>query len=246
MKQYIMLSAVLYTAWAGIANAEQPIAAPTPKVTENKLPALNARGNAGMSMEMPWQEEQTKPMVSLSAKDTALQQIEDYFNRITTMESTFVQVAPDGQITEGKFYLSRPGKVRWEYNPPASVVIVGKSGLITYYDKALDQISHSSIDSTPVSFLTRPRISFKSKDLEVKELKENATSYELTLTQTDKEVEGRVVLTFLKMPLELKKIEVIDAAEQHTLITFTSSTFGQPIKGDLFIIQNPRLFNNKR
>lgn len=199
---------------------------------------------AAQQTEMPWLKDQAGIAVPVSKESEVVQRIEDYFNRITTMEAEFVQAAPDGQITEGKFYLSRPGKVRWEYFPPASVVIVGKSGLMTYYDKALDQISHTSIDSTPVSFLTRPHINLRS-DVELKGMSETKDTYMLTLSQKNKEVEGRVVLTFLKTPLELKKIEVIDAAEQHTLITFTRSVFGQPIKGDLFIIQDPRLFRKR-
>lgn len=225
MKQIIIIGALLCTGCVGLASAQQP--------------AKNFE-------DRPWlQKEKIQPFVSPTEKEQVLGQLEAYFNRITTMESNFVQVAPDGTLSEGKFYLSRPGKVRWEYNPPASVVIVGKSGLVTYYDKALDQISHAPIGSTPVNFLTRAKISFKDRDLEVKELRQTSAGYELLLTQTGKEVEGTVLLTFSKKPLELKKIEVIDAAEQHTLVSFTNSVFGGHIPGDKFIIEDPRLFRKR-
>lgn len=237
MKQLLALALILGTGCTSTAGAEQPVAVPVEKVIEKPLMQL-AQATESESL---WLKDKPNPVPQNISK-AALNDIEAYFNRITTMESQFVQVAPDGQVTEGKFYLSRPGKVRWEYFPPASVVIVGKSGLITYYDKGLDQISHTSLDSTPVSFLTRENIRLEGGDLQVKSIKETSASYELTLTQTDKEVEGRVVLTFSKSPLELKRIEVIDAAEQQTRITFTESKFGHPIGGELFIIKNPRLF----
>ena len=53
-----------------------------------------------------------------------LTRITNYLNGISTMQGTFVQIGPDGDLSEGTFYMRRPGRVRFEYNPPNPTLIV--------------------------------------------------------------------------------------------------------------------------
>src|SRR5690348_12927266 len=56
-------------------------------------------------------------------RDT-LDAISAYLNGIVTLKGGFVQIAPTGDTSEGTFYLSKPGKLRFEYNPPAPTLLV--------------------------------------------------------------------------------------------------------------------------
>ena len=53
-----------------------------------------------------------------AASDTA-QKIADHFSGVATMTGEFVQFGPRGEQTGGKFYIQRPGKVRFNYEPPS-------------------------------------------------------------------------------------------------------------------------------
>ena len=53
-----------------------------------------------------------------------LERIQDYLNGITTVTADFTQVAPDGSLTGGKFFLKRPGKMRWQYSPPTPLLMI--------------------------------------------------------------------------------------------------------------------------
>jgi outer membrane lipoprotein-sorting protein len=44
-----------------------------------------------------------------------------YLMSVQTMIGDFVQVGPDGRRVEGKVYLQKPGRIRFEYNPPSPI-----------------------------------------------------------------------------------------------------------------------------
>lgn len=193
---------------------------------------------------LPWQQP-LKEQTGTTKADT-IHRAEQYLNQLQTMVSSFVQVAPDGTISEGKFYLSRPGKLRWEYFPPAQVTIVANKGLITYYDAELDQVSHTSVDSTPLVFLTERHIDLSKGDITVEKVAYDKAITELTLTQKNKEDEGNIVLTFTNNPLALKKMAVVNPIGEQTVVTFTDAVFSESLDNKLFYIENPHLFKKRR
>ncbi len=89
-----------------------------------------------------------------------IQKIEQYLNNITTLTAPFEQEDSTGGKASGIFYLARPGRLRWDYEPPTPILIVAKGSLVAYYDKELDEVSHVSLDDTLAGFLTRKNISF--------------------------------------------------------------------------------------
>lgn len=54
--------------------------------------------------------------------------ISAYNSAITTMTGRFLQIDTQGARIEGTFYLQRPGKIRFKYNPPSheEIVSVGR------------------------------------------------------------------------------------------------------------------------
>jgi len=65
-------------------------------------------------------------MSGADARD--LTRISNYLNGISTMEGHFVQVGHDGELSEGTFYLRRPGRIRFEYRPPNPALVTGPVG----------------------------------------------------------------------------------------------------------------------
>jgi len=58
--------------------------------------------------------------------------VSNYLSSVQTLVGDFVQIGPDGRRTEGQFYIQKPGKVRFEYNPPSPVEVIadGKSVVV--------------------------------------------------------------------------------------------------------------------
>lgn len=215
--------------------------------------ALITNASAAPREVLPWQKQkqQMAPVLPTGKASSeplggVINRVERYLNQLTTMQASFVQVAPDGSISEGKFYLSRPGKLRWEYFPPVRVTIVANSGLVTYYDAELDQISHTSVSSTPLVFLTENNINLTKGDITVKNAIYNQSAILVTLTQHSKEEDGFIELMFTDNPLELRKMTLVDAVGNRTTVSFNDAIYTQNIDKKLFIFENPRLFKKRK
>ena len=182
---------------------------------------------------------------SSESKANVIARVEAYLNGLTTMASPFIQIAPNGTLSDGTFYLARPGKLRWEYNPPVPILIVANKGLVTYYDAELEQISHTSVDSTPLAFLLDKHIDLTSGDIQLTDIHYNRSVIEVTLQQKGEEENGSIVLTFSDTPLELKKVSLVRAGSK-TVITFMEAVYSQSLDKSLFIVKDPRLFRQKK
>ena len=145
---------------------------------------------------------------------------EEYLNNLKTIASEFIQEAPSGDISTGTFYLSRPGKLRWQYNPPVPILIVVNKGSVAYYDAELDEVTYLSAESENKAL----RITFALKE---------------------KPDEGSMTLVFEEAPFLLRKIEIADAAKNITKINLNNPQMGVAIEDKLFTFKNPR-YNKKR
>ncbi len=177
---------------------------------------------------------------SLKADPATLSRIEEYLNGITTIVADFTQVAPDGSLTAGKFSLKRPGKMRWQYNPPTPLLMVASGGEIIYYDYELEQVTHIPLESTLAGFLAKEIISFADPAVTVEGIEKQAGAVRLTLIQPGRESEGRLMLEFSDNPLQIRNMVVTDAQGQTTTVSLNNARFGLPLDNSLFVFKDPR------
>jgi outer membrane lipoprotein-sorting protein len=96
---------------------------------------------------------------AFDAKQRALvDRISNYLTNVQTLVGDFVQVGPDGTRTEGQFYIQKPGKVRFEYNPPAKIDIVADGQSVVVRDRELATQDVYPLSQTPLRFLLSDRI----------------------------------------------------------------------------------------
>ncbi len=173
---------------------------------------------------------------SLSQDNTKLlDDVSSYLNRLTTIESDFVQVAPDGSLTTGKFYLQRPGKMRWQYNPPVPVLMVSTGQFLTYYDYELEQITNIPLDESLAGFLARPNIDFHAKEIKILEQSRKNGVIRIKLTQANKPDEGELTLEFVDRPLILRNLIIRDAQGQTTNVSLNNARYGIKLDDALFM-----------
>ncbi|MCW9044785.1 MAG: outer membrane lipoprotein carrier protein LolA, partial [Alphaproteobacteria bacterium] len=163
--------------------------------------------------------------------------VEKYLNSLTTIRSRFIQASSNGAISEGWAYVQRPGRFRFEYDPPVPVVIIADGWWIGYYDLELEQKSHTLVSSTPASLLVGEKISFK-KDIIVTAYHQEKDFISLSITSSDEDQEGVLTLTFSKEPFRLRQWSIIDAQGIHTDVTLMKPEFGITLKKELFYQEN--------
>jgi outer membrane lipoprotein-sorting protein len=177
------------------------------------------------------------PGTKAAAADPALlAQIETYLNGLTSLTANFLQVAADGSTRTGKAWLQRPGKMRFEYDPPDPQLMVAGFGVLVYHDPALDQTTNIPLSATPLGILLAPRVAL-SGGVTVTNIQRNPGEIDLTLIRTGKAAAGSLTLVFGTDPLELRQWKVLDAQARQTEVSLYDIAPGGPFPDSLFQYQ---------
>lgn len=167
------------------------------------------------------------------AEQADLKRIETYLNELGTMQSRFVQANPDGTHSEGTMYLQRPGRLRFEYDPPDPYLIITYGKWFIYVDKELDEATYVPVEQTPAFFIVKENIQF-GRSLRVASFQRGNSVFRVELEQVDQPDAGRVMLIFTDAPLQLRKWQVLDAQGNLTDTTLINPIFDVPLNEQLF------------
>ncbi|NHK28005.1 outer membrane lipoprotein carrier protein LolA [Parvularcula flava] len=166
----------------------------------------------------------------------------DYLQGISTMEARFTQIAPSGNVTEGTMQLSRPGRLRFEYDKPVPTLIVANQGLVYVHDSELETTDSYPVNKTPLKFLLAEQID--SADAELTAVNRQADTVSLTLESSDIETEGQLVLEFAAPDLELMRwavydprggVTVVELHDPKTGVRIANNAFRAPEAGGSFL-----------
>jgi len=188
-----------------------------------------------MALSIPAQVDAAPAVLSSSDKAT-VSRVQQYLNELFTLKSRFLQATSTGNYAEGTFYLSRPGKMRIEYDPPVQFLIVADGTWLIYNDLELDQITHLPLGVTPADILLQKKISLLGGDLEVTKVEHAPGLIGVTIVPDDEDG-GHLTLIFADKPLELKKWVVIDPQGVTTSVSLLST------RRDISL--DPKLFHVK-
>lgn len=108
-----------------------------------------------------------KPEVSaVSDPEIAIQMADDYFNSSRVMTADFVQTGQDGRRAEGKLYVLKPGRMRFEYAQPATMEIIADGVSVAIRDRKLKTQETYFVEQTPLKFLLKNELNLK-KDVKI-------------------------------------------------------------------------------
>lgn len=184
--------------------------------------------------------------VNAESRASALTRIEKYLSGISTIVADFNQVAPNGELTSGKFYLKRPQQMRWQYSPPTPILMVTRGDYLTYYDYELDQVSDIPLQDTLLGFLSQKKISFADKAVKIVGVEQEPGVIRISLIQSDKPDDGTLTLQFSDKPLRLYNMQVMDATGQTTSINLNNARFDQKLTDEVFAFKDPRVGGQKK
>lgn len=180
------------------------------------------------------------------SREAILGRVQRYLESITTIKADFVQIAPGGELAGGSFMLKRPGKMRWQYDPPVPVVIVSTGSLLRYYDYELDQISDIPLDDTLAGFLARKEIGFDPDVVKVLEADARDGVLRVRIERTGKPGDGTLTMEFTETPLKLRNLILVDGEGKQTNISLNNARYGVKLPNSLFVIKDNRLSGKRR
>lgn len=162
-----------------------------------------------------------------------VKRVEDYFNGLTTLRSTFLQASSTGLVARGVVWLQRPGRMRFEYAPPSPVLITADGLWLTYQDNDLEQTTQIPLVSSPLSVLVSNDVDLMG-ELIVEDVQKASNVIRLQLRQRDDPDQGNVILTFQDKPLTLKQWVITDAQGVEVKVALLDPIFGLDLPADLW------------
>lgn len=177
---------------------------------------------------------------NLSAEDQAtLRQAQAYLTALTAAQGNFIETGPGGQRRTGKFWLQRPGKMRFEYTEPAGLLVVADGNNVKRYDPRLNVFRQVPLGATPLStFLAREvRLDQGVRVDRVTRMASGA--FAITARDASKPAEGSVILAFAGSPLRLQEWSITDAQGARTRIQLTSLQPASGLAASLFQLRDP-------
>ncbi len=179
-------------------------------------------------------------LAALSGDDMRdLARISNYLNGITTMQGNFVQVGHDGELSEGEFYMRRPGRIRFEYRPPNPALVIADGVWVGVYDKRLNTLDRYPLNSTPLDLLLRERVDLR-KEGAVQSIERGDGIMRVLAIDPDNADQGSITLVFADNPLELRQWIVVDAQGLTTTVALSEMRSNVKLDPNLFFIEEPK------
>jgi outer membrane lipoprotein-sorting protein len=152
---------------------------------------------------------------------------------VKTARGKFEQYSPDGSFSTGQFALSRPGKVRFDYDDPVPLVLVSDGTTVALQDSELETTDRVPLASTPLSLLLSDNLDFE-KEAEVIDVRRTGERTNITVRDKTGETEGILTLVLAGAANSLEGWRTVDANGASTSVMLKDVETGARL--------NPRLF----
>jgi len=152
------------------------------------------------------------------AQQLPLQTISTYLNSLKTVQAEFTQINDDGTISTGQIYIRRPGRVRFEYNPPdASLVLAGQGQVAIFDAKSNQPPEQFPLTRTPLNLILAPNIDLGRAKMVVGH-GYDGTSTTVTAQDPDYPEYGHIQMVFTGNPVQLRQWIITDGSGQTTTV----------------------------
>ncbi|WP_347816776.1 outer membrane lipoprotein carrier protein LolA [uncultured Planktomarina sp.] len=174
----------------------------------------------------------------VAAEKISLNEISSYFNSMTTAEAQFSQITDTGETSTGRLFIRRPGRIRFEYDPPEATLVVVGGGQVAVFDpKSRDEPLRFPLRHSPLNLVLEREVDLAQRDMVVAHFEvESQTA--VTLQDPENPDYGFIQLIFNDNPVQLHQWVVQDNSGGQTHIILDSLTEGGKLSNMLFNIQH--------
>ena len=166
-------------------------------------------------------------------KQSAIIQVEKFFNNFTTLEANFIQVSPSGNVSNGKIYLDLPGKLRLDYENPNSLLITCKGFWIVIQDRGKKTTNNIPVKSSPFAILLENKSFLNNQNIKT-EYNIEAGVISLKIKSQNNDNQESLVLEFSENPFSLKKWVIQDSLGENTTVLIQNAKYNNKLSHLLF------------
>ena len=162
-----------------------------------------------------------------AADKLSLNEISGYLNQLQSATGSFTQINGNGTISTGTIYIKRPGKVRFEYNPPEQALVMANSGQVAIFDKKLGgQPDSYPLSQTPLSIILARNVNLAQAGM-VQGHSYDGTATIVTAQDPKRPEYGSIQLKFTDNPVELRQWIITDQNGGQTTVVLGGLNRGE-------------------
>lgn len=185
------------------------------------------------------------PSQALTGQDQAdLAKVSAYLNSITSMQASFVQVGPNGELDQGVVYAKKPGRLRFEYAPPSPYLIVSDGTTIAVSNSKLRTVDRYPLIENPLNIILNEAIDL-TRDQRISQVERGSGTLRVTATEKSGPLKGQVTLIFAYPATELRQWIITDAQGLQTMIALKNTKTEVQLSPELFILKDIDRFRRK-
>ena len=241
----VSVSAHALAAPAPVAATPAPIAAvQAPAVTPAPAPVVAAPPKASAPKPAPAVAKTGESKIvkvqspGTLDRNAIIDRVAKAMTDTKTVQGSFTQVDPSGSPSNGAFYISRPGKVRFEYTKPEPIFIVSDGTTVSIEEPKRKAYDAVPLSSTPLHLFLRSNIDLR-KDGSVTDVQTSSGSYFVTLVDKTGEAEGKMILQFRQSDFELLGWRQVDGTGAETRVQLSNIKKNVALKPSLFVVKDP-------
>lgn len=183
-------------------------------------------GLAAFAAAAPAFAQQAPAQVVLQGADraAALLRASTALNSVSRLQARFTQWAPGGARSAGTLYMQRPGLLRFQYDPPASLLIVSDGSVVYLRDTELRTTDRTPLRSTPLNLILRNQVNLE-RDARVTRVATEGDRW-IVVTARDRsgQTDGEITLFFEGPNAQLVAWDITDATGSRTRINLSNLT----------------------
>lgn len=171
------------------------------------------------------------------AQPIPLAELSAYFNGFRTAEASFTQINPDGTLATGRLMIHRPGRVRFEYDPPERNLVLAAAGSVNVFDhRGNAGPSVYPLNRTPLNLILADRVDLNRARMVVRHFAEGPTT-SVVAQDPDNPDYGQIRLVFSAEPVELRQWVVTDDLGRETTVILGQLQLGGDLSSALFDVE---------
>jgi len=174
-----------------------------------------------------------------SEQRATLDRISAYLNGVRSLKGGFVQIDPNGTLEQGAFYLLKPGRMRFEYQPPNPLLIVSDGNTVAIKNAKLNTVDRYPLTDTPLDLILGDKIDL-NRNLAVTGMSEDQSSIVIRARSQSSHAQGDISIAFAKEPLELRQWTVVDAQGFSTTVALKDVETGVGLSQTLFVLRDAK------
>jgi outer membrane lipoprotein-sorting protein len=159
-------------------------------------------------------------------------------SEVKTAQGKFTQVEAKGGTSSGAFYISRPGKIRFEYTAPEPMFIISDGVSVSIEEPKRESYDAVPLSSTQFHLFLRSNVDLK-RDGSVTDVTPSNGSYFVTLVDKTGEADGKMILEFRASDFELLGWRAITSTNGETRVKLTDVKKNVALKPSLFVVKDP-------